>query len=160
MKKIAFLIIASLTLSYDSIAQSSLCWDWKQNDQIIYQDAEYFDGHVYTIGNFKAQTVTIGSNVFNKSGSQDFIVAKYDTSGTVIWANHYGGNSECISNNISVDSQGNVFVTGHFKSQMNTGINMLNAIDSFDLFFIKVSSKVSIRWQNLLALLAMNTAQI
>jgi hypothetical protein len=140
MKNILILILINLISSLDCFPQTSLCWDWNDSNQIIYQDAEYYDGYVYTIGNFAAPSVTLGANVFIKSGIQDFVVAKYDTLGNVIWANHYGGNSESFSNNLAVDSQGNVFVTGHFKSQMNTGINVLNAIDSFDLFFIKVSS--------------------
>ena len=48
----------------------------------------------------------------NASGTYDFLIAKYDTSGAIQWQRRLGGSSNDISLSIAVDSSGNVYVCG------------------------------------------------
>ena len=51
------------------------------------------------------------------AGSFDFLIAKYNTSGTIQWQRSLGGASTDEGYGIAVDSSGNVYVTGQTQSQ-------------------------------------------
>ena len=48
----------------------------------------------------------------NQSGTYDFRVAKYDTSGTIQWQKRLGGSGSDAAYSVAVDSSGNVYVCG------------------------------------------------
>ena len=48
----------------------------------------------------------------NASGTNDFNIAKYDTSGTIQWQRSLGGASQELGRDVAVDSSGNVYVVG------------------------------------------------
>jgi hypothetical protein len=51
------------------------------------------------------------------AGSTDVLIAKYNTSGVLQWQRSLGGGSADVGNGISVDSSGNVYITGRTNSQ-------------------------------------------
>ncbi|MHA1335386.1 MAG: SBBP repeat-containing protein [Promethearchaeota archaeon] len=55
--------------------------------------------------------ITGTTNVYDIK--KDFFVAKFDTSGNLIWNRTWGTSDYDISNDIGVDNQGNVFITGY-----------------------------------------------
>ena len=63
-------------------------------------------GNVYVNG----QTTSTGT------GSYDFLIAKYNTSGTIQWQRTLGGTGDDRGRGITVDSSGNLYVTGHTAS--------------------------------------------
>lgn len=98
-------------------------------------------GNVFVTGWFSSPTITIGSTILtnaggNNSGSAgngegdpctDMFIAKYDGAGNMLWAKRVGGISNEYSRSVSVDSSGNVFVTGSFESSSITfDLNTLN----------------------------------
>ncbi len=48
--------------------------------------------------------------------TNDFFVAKLDSSGNPIWANHFGGNDDEMISGMSVTDAGNLYISGTFKS--------------------------------------------
>ncbi len=83
------------------------------------------DGNTYVIGSFNS-TIRIGTKVLYSTNSttcnlcgyassyacQDFFVAKYDSSGQVIWAVSGGGPAMDVANAITVDDKGNCYFGG------------------------------------------------
>jgi len=68
----------------------------------------YITGWYYGIATFGTFTLT-------STGKQDVFVAKYNSSGTCIWAISGGGNGADIGNAISIDNNGFPVVTGEFQ---------------------------------------------
>lgn len=58
-------------------------------------------------------TYVVGATL-NGSGNYDFLVAKYNDEGELVWADQYDGdgNGDDIATAVAVDDNGNVFVTG------------------------------------------------
>jgi hypothetical protein len=78
---------------------------------------------VDTSGNVYVTGLTQSSG----AGSNDVLIAKYNTSGTIQWQRTLGGASSDIGNDIAVDGSGNVYVTGHTDSSGAGGQDVLIA---------------------------------
>jgi len=85
-------------------------------------------GNVYVVG----QTLSQGA------GSNDLLVAKYDTSGAIQWQRSLGGADNDVGNGIAVDSSGNVYVVGRTLSQ---------GAGADDLLIAKYNTSGAIQWQ-------------
>src|SRR5690606_5587680 len=72
-------------------------------------------GNIYMTGHFSG-TTDFGSFTLTSAGSSDVFVVKINTSGTVLWAERFGGWGEDFGRNITVDALGNVYTTGDRKS--------------------------------------------
>lgn len=57
------------------------------------------------------------------SGWADICIAKYDANGNQQWLKSLGGASEVddAAHDITIDNQGNIYVTGHTEGSLNTG---------------------------------------
>ena len=63
---------------------------------------------------------TSGAHQTNLSGGLDAFVAKFDSTGSRLWATYYGGASSESARSVAVDGAGNIFLTGSTSS--TTGI--------------------------------------
>ena len=92
-------------------------------------------GNVYVTGYAKGNL--FGSN----AGVTDAFVAKYDSDGNQVWAKQFGSDLRDIGFDITVDSSGNVYVTGHTDGDLfgsNTG--------AYDVFVVKYSPDGNQKW--------------
>ncbi|MCX2739068.1 SBBP repeat-containing protein [Pontibacter anaerobius] len=71
-------------------------------------------GNVYVTGMYE-ETATFGSSTLISKGSLDIFIAKFDASGTLLWAKSAGGAQADQGNGIAVDGIGNLYVTGYFR---------------------------------------------
>ena len=85
-----------------------------------------------TFGNFSFDSTMGGLSV-----SKDMLIAKLSAQGVWISVTTYGGSSSQIPSEILVDSQGNVYCSGYFYSDITVGGNQFNAGGSSDSFVIK-----------------------
>lgn len=71
-------------------------------------------------------------------GNNDFLVAKYNSSGVVQWQQQYGtsGGSEDFCQGIAVDSSGNVYAAGY-----------TNTSGSWDMLLLKYNTSGTLQWQ-------------
>ena len=88
-------------------------------------------GNVYVTGGISSQG----------AGNEDVLIAKYDTSGTLLWQRVLGGASSDYGLGIAVDSSGNVYVTGYTQSQ---------GAGSGDVLIAKYNTSGTIQWQRTL----------
>jgi uncharacterized delta-60 repeat protein len=80
------------------------------------------------------------SSALPPAGPRDFIIAKYNTSGTLQWQKSFGTASSDVGQGIAVDSSGNVYVTGYFSVSGRYS----------DFVIAKLSTSGTIQWQRTL----------
>lgn len=73
-------------------------------------------GNSIIAGKFNSLTVSFGANVLNNNGGEDIFIAKYDPTGTLLWAKSIGGDYDEEPFSIATDSSGNIIVAGYFSS--------------------------------------------
>lgn len=77
-------------------------------------------GNIYITTAFNLPTVTVGTNTLtNKDASgttDDILLVKYDTSGSVVWAKSPGGIGTDIPCGITVTRAGDIYIAGFFNS--------------------------------------------
>jgi len=86
------------------------------------------NGDVYVVG----ETFSQGA------GSNDLLIAKYDSSGTIQWQRSLGGSGNESGEGIAIDSNGDVYVAGVTNSQ---------GAGSTDALIAKYDSSGTIQWQ-------------
>jgi gliding motility-associated-like protein len=129
----------------------------------IYTDNK---GFLYVVGFFEGSNIdfdpspTATAYLSGTAGSRDAFVAKYTTSGQYVWAFKIGGSNLDEANAITVDPQGNVYVTGYFRGQnvdfdpSSTGTALLNSNGEQggdpgyggDIFIAKYNSGGQYQW--------------
>ena len=67
-----------------------------------------------------------GRSVGSNSGS-DFLTAKYDASGKILWTSHYNGDANDVDRPVSVgvDHAGNVYVAGYSWGGKESGFDFV-----------------------------------
>jgi copper(I)-binding protein len=120
--------------------------------------------NVYVTGSYQSSPLTIFNNggasfgTLANSGSNDIFVIKYDSSGIAQWATRIAGSGNDVGRSISVDTSGNVYVTGQYASNPVTIFNQggasfgtLTNSGSFDGFLIKYDSSGVAQWATQIA---------
>lgn len=92
------------------------------------------DGHFYVSGGFRNDLFYTETDFITSTGSFDSFIAKYDTSGNVIWCKNIGeGESNQRVENIEVLENGNIIASGFFTdSIVIVGDTTLYSDDSYD----------------------------
>lgn len=102
-------------------------------------------GNVYITGqtsntNF---TVTEGAYKSNTSGGGDIFVSKYTSNGTLIYSTFFGGTNSDYGSGITLDSQGNIYISGRTQSTdfpTTPGAYQTVLKGEGDLFIVKLSA--------------------
>lgn len=71
------------------------------------------------------------------AGSADFLIAKYDTDGTIQWQRRVGGAADEYGGHLVVSGSGDVYVAGYTGSQGTAG----------DLLLVKYNTSGTLQWQ-------------
>lgn len=106
------------------------------------------DGNGIVAGSF-AGTVDFspgGVNVFLDAAAGSGYVAKYNTSGSMVWVRQLGG----TVNDVVTDKHGNVFATGSFSGTKDfdstAGTTNLTSAGFEDIFIAKFNSSGALQW--------------
>jgi hypothetical protein len=102
-------------------------------------------GNVYAAGTLYGSG-SFGSVTLTSAGGYDAFLAKLDTSGTVSWADDFGGTGTDQAKAVAVDSAGNAIMTGQFQNTAAFGSVSLTSAGGFDAFVTKVSSSGVVSW--------------
>jgi subtilisin-like proprotein convertase family protein len=96
-----------------------------------------------------------GPGVFNPpfSGSSGAFVAKYASTGALIWARRFGGLTYdlCWGQGVDVGNDGSIYITGRFKgtSDFDPGASVFNLTasgNSYDVFVSKLDAEGNFIW--------------
>lgn len=133
------------------IAKSDTSGNWIWVKQIgsagmdvCYDIALDENGNIYTAGYFES-TVDFdpGAGAFSLTsmGDRDIYVSKLDNSGNFIWARKFGGTGYDDAQSLSVNSTGEVYVTGEFLSpSVIFDSYQLNMPGASDIFIAKLDT--------------------
>ena len=110
-------------------------------------------GNVYTIGSFQDSVdfdPSSGiSNLYNNGNSGTFIL-KLDPTGNFLWAKNLSGNFDVIGNEIILDDEGKIYITGSFNdtTDFDPGIGVYNLIPNGhqDIFVLKLDTAGDLIW--------------
>jgi Secretion system C-terminal sorting domain/Beta-propeller repeat len=108
-------------------------------------------GNVFVTGVFGSTSINFGTGALTNiaSGTTDFFIVKYNTSGTAQWSKSCGGTGADTGLSAATDSIGNVYVTGAYASSaINFGTGSLTnaAAGTRDLFVVKYDGLGTAAW--------------
>lgn len=116
-------------------------------------------GNVYVTGYFQGSNVDfdqendISGDTKSSNGDFEIFIAKYSASGVLQWVNVAGGNSEDASKSVTLDTDGNVYITGYFQSSsvdFSPDAVVSNDTKSnaggFDIFLAKYNTSGLLQW--------------
>ncbi|MBL6943346.1 MAG: SBBP repeat-containing protein [Bacteroidales bacterium] len=110
-------------------------------------------GNVYISGWYLSANLSFGSIVLVNQGLSDMFLAKYDSSGNVLWAKSLGSNGEEEAHSIANDASGNIYLAGSFTSDSITfgDVMHINAgaggwVVRKDIFLAKYNSDGNELW--------------
>ncbi len=75
-------------------------------------------GNLIVTRKFNSPTIVFDTIALSNAGDYDIFIAKYDSSGNVLWAKSEGGTSLDESRTVTVDALGNLIFGGNFKSSI------------------------------------------
>ncbi|MGM0597072.1 MAG: SBBP repeat-containing protein [Myxococcota bacterium] len=104
-------------------------------------------GNCYITGKFENIGLFGGLYIYSSDGDDIFIV-KYDSSGSVVWAESAGGVSNETGYDIAVDNYGNLYLTGYFSNDcsFDGGSVTLYSSGYTDIFIAKYNTDGTFSW--------------
>jgi hypothetical protein len=116
-------------------------------DDYIHSSTTDASGNLYVTGYYNSPSISFGASqlLVNTDGwgvTYDMFLAKYDTSGNLLWAmSEGGGYGDDKGYSITTDSSGNVYVTGNYSSPTITfGATTLSNAGGSDMFIAKLDT--------------------
>lgn len=105
------------------------------------------NGNIYTTGYFN-ESITFGNTTLTDAGGSDIFVVKYNPQGDVLWAYSFGGTGLDYTSNITSDANGNIIITGGFRSEsISFGTIILTNPNGPDAFFVtKINPNGDVLW--------------
>lgn len=102
-------------------------------------------GNTYIVG-----SLMVNSDSGSNNGDADIFIAKYSPTGHPLWQHELGGAENDRGTDIAVDADGNVFVTGHFESEVDfdpgPDLNTLESAGQVDSFLLKLNTYGNFVW--------------
>ena len=110
-------------------------------------------GNVYLTGTFEDSAdfdPHNGKFVLVSNGASDIFIAKYNYGGRLLWAKSFGGNGMEHASSLTLDTTGDIYVTGNFSDTVNfdpSTSSFIFATSGFrDLFVLKLSNGGNVKW--------------
>lgn len=94
-------------------------------------------GTVVTVGHFQEST-NLGAGTVTSAGDSDAFIAAFSGTGTPSFSRHFGGTGGTRAHGVALDASGNVFLTGHFNSDVDFGLGVVPA-DTIRSFVVGLS---------------------
>jgi hypothetical protein len=97
-------------------------------------------GNVVLAGYFSSTSgLNFGGSSFGTAGSYDPYVAKFDTNGTHLWSNKWGGSSADYGYDVAIGPSNEVILVGGYASSaMNFGGGTLATTGGYDAYVLKL----------------------
>jgi len=151
--KKTFLILIAILFAITTVNAQISSWiqDFgNEEDEVSNNIVCDDEGNMYITGAFNSSDLTIGSTTLTNTGGWDVFTAKFDPSGSPVWAvSSHGPNANEYGNDITVDEEGNVYVIGTFETaavSFDGGTDWLDLSGNTDLFVVKYDNSGAYMW--------------
>ena len=104
------------------------------------------NGNVIVTGFFEGTVDFGGGTPLVSAGSRDIFVAKYSAAGSHLWSKRFGSTGTDYANGVTVDSNGNMIVTGTFTGTVDFGGGGLTSAGGCDIFLAKYTASGAHVW--------------
>lgn len=102
-------------------------------------------GEIYIIG--RAGPIQVGTTTLTPKGNSDILVAKLDKNGKAIWAKMLGGPQNDYGYGISLDKNGQIYITGTFEGNISPGtLPSLTSNGDLDIIVAKLDPTGKFIW--------------
>jgi len=126
-------------------------WQWVKNaggiggSTYAYGIGTDADGNSYVTGGFDG-TAFFGADSIISDGSDDVFVAKIDADGNWLWASQSCGTGGDYPYGISVDANGNSYITGKLAETATFGTSTITSGGVQDIFVAKIDTDGNWQW--------------
>jgi hypothetical protein len=161
MKSVGLLCVLTF-LCTALFAQTQPSFDWASrgggtNYEYSYAIATDANGNSYSCGEYSGTTV-FGSTTLVSRGGEDVFISKTDNAGNWLWAKSAGGIYGDYGFGISLDVEGNCYITGYFTNQAYFGTINLPGNNYATSFVAKLDSNGNWIWARVVTGTGQNTA--
>ena len=115
------------------------------NQQTIVTDS---DGNSFVTGYFSGTAQFGNTTLTSVRGQNDVFIAAFNKAGMPLWADQAGGERNDLGYNISMDLDGNLYISGSFHGTIKFGNRSVRAPVYTDLFMAKYSPDGELLWVN------------
>lgn len=144
---------AGYLMKYDANGNEQWFIKMSASQTIVYSVAVDLSNNILITGDFKG-TLGIHTNpiVYTTSAfSNKIFVAKFSASGSVLWVDNDGSDSEVSSKSIAVDNNGDAYISGLFKCRFDEysqtiGTGIFYSSGYRDVFITKYSAAGARQW--------------
>jgi len=99
--------------------------------------------NIYFTG-FLRYSINWGNNVITSSiGGNDLLILKYNTNGNILWGKTAGGSGNERGDAISLDNQGNIFISGNLNLTATFDTITINGTGYINSYAAKLSNNVT-----------------
>jgi hypothetical protein len=102
--------------------------------------------NIFITGRYHDSPLSIETTTLINNGDDDMFIAKYNSSGNLLWAKSAGGVGWESGSGISCDASGNAYLTGRFSASLSLGSNTLTSSGSDDIFLAKYDPSGNVVW--------------
>jgi hypothetical protein len=103
-------------------------------------------GNVYICGLYSNECKFGSQTLYSINNSYEMFVAKYSSSGSLLWVKKGGGKYSDIAWGLALDKYNNMYVAGEFNSSANFSGITINTTGSQDVFVAKYDLNGNIKW--------------
>lgn len=101
--------------------------------------------NIYVTGFFGGNANFDGTTLVS-AGKSDAFIAKYDSTGSLVWARQSGGINDDIGNNIGIDADENIYFTGYFNDTASFENTSITSAGDVDIYIAKYNSSGVVQW--------------
>lgn len=113
---------------------------------LVYKELEIKDTNIYAVGNYTG-TVTVGGETLNSLGNSDSFVLKLSTSNNLGFIKSFGGTNNDAAHAVGIGTNGDIYVTGYYSSNITIGDSTTNSTYSNpNLFLVQLDETGNTLW--------------
>lgn len=114
------------------------------NDMILDIKTDRY-GNTYVTGKFQG-TASFQTQNLTSYGGDDIFLAKYNNAGNLSWIRQAGGSLNDVGRSLTLDSLGNIYLTGSFEVMAWFGSTQITANGGSDIFVAKYNNNGTLQW--------------
>ncbi len=104
-------------------------------------------GNIYFVGTIEnTACINHTTDTIASLGYEDIVFGKINKDGKLLWRKHLGGKGTDAPSDITVNANGEVFLSGIFEDTIHFGTTFLKAKDYIDSFIAKYDSLGNLLW--------------